>query len=159
MKIKGLIDVDFDNYKLPSMFIIAPTCTFKCERETPYCQCQNRKIAEKPDVEMDDRTIILRYLSNETSEAIVFGGLEPFDNYPEIVNFIKLLRDEFRCDDDVVIYTGYRKDEVEDLLKEIEGYPNIIVKFGRFIPFKKEHYDPVLGVNLSSDNQYGEVIE
>ena len=33
MIIKQLIDEDFVNYKVPSMFIAFPRCTFKCEKE------------------------------------------------------------------------------------------------------------------------------
>ena len=40
----------------------------------------------------------------------------------------------------------------------LKKYSNIIIKFGRFIPNQKPHYDPVLGVELASDNQYGEKI-
>ena len=40
----------------------------------------------------------------------------------------------------------------------LKQYPNIIIKFGRFKPNQKSHYDDVLGVNLISDNQYGEKI-
>ena len=44
--------------------------------------------------------------------------------------------------------------KIEDLLK----FSNIIIKFGRYIPGQKPHYDEILGVNLASDNQYAEVI-
>ena len=30
----------------------------------------------------------------------------------------------------------------------------VVVKYGRFVPDCQPHYDEVLGVNLSSDNQY-----
>ena len=33
-------------------------------------------------------------------------------------------------------------------------YPNIIIKYGRFIPDQKSHYDEILGVELASNNQY-----
>jgi len=33
MIIKGLIDEDFVNYKKPSMTIMMPYCTFKCDKE------------------------------------------------------------------------------------------------------------------------------
>ena len=38
----------------------------------------------------------------------------------------------------------------------LKKYKNIIMKFGRYIPNKKKHYDPVLGVYLASNNQFGE---
>jgi hypothetical protein len=34
----------------------------------------------------------------------------------------------------------------------------VIVKFGRFIPNQKSHYDEILGVNLVSPNQYAKII-
>ena len=88
----------------------------------------------------------------------MFGGLEPFDDVDNVMRFIELLRNKHNNSDDVVIYTGYTEDEIKTnrqnyytLLKE---YGNIIVKFGRFIANQKKHYDDVLGVYLSSDNQY-----
>ena len=33
MKIKGIIDEDFINYKFPSMFLISSTCDWKCCKE------------------------------------------------------------------------------------------------------------------------------
>lgn len=38
----------------------------------------------------------------------------------------------------------------------LKKYKNIIVKFGRYIPNQKKHFDPVLGVELASDNQHAE---
>ena len=31
--LKNLVDEDFVNYYIPSMFLVFPTCTFKCGRE------------------------------------------------------------------------------------------------------------------------------
>ena len=56
------------------------------------------------------------------------------------------------------IYTGYYPEEIQDELKQLQKYKNIIIKFGRFIPGQEPHYDEVLGVYLASDNQYGEVL-
>ena len=42
-------------------------------------------------------------------------------------------------------------------VNEIEvlcDFENIVCKFGRYRPGQKSHYDPILGVNLISDNQY-----
>ena len=72
--------------------------------------------------------------------------------------FIKKFR-EF-SNDDLVIYTGYNKEEErsQDLINFIKRnqYKNIIIKYGRYIPNQTPHYDEVLGVNLASDNQYAE---
>jgi len=57
---------------------------------------------------------------------------------------------------------GITKEMVENsgkyLTEVIEEFDNIIVKFGRFRPNQKPHFDEVLGVNLASDNQYAEKI-
>ena len=89
-------------------------------------------------------------------------GLEPFDSMLTVTNFIHLLRQEYNCHDDIVIYTGYTKEELQnmqiDILTKLKNYDNIIIKYGRFIPDCKSHYDEVLGVNLASPNQYAERI-
>ena len=59
-----------------------------------------------------------------------------------------------KCIDDIVIYTGYNLNEIEDKVNILKNYKNIIIKFGRFIPNNKIHYDEILGVYLASDNQY-----
>ena len=66
-------------------------------------------------------------------------------------------------DDDVVIYTGYNKEEISPLITYIgllgeEMGNKIIIKYGRYIPNKKSQYDEILGVDLASDNQYSEII-
>jgi hypothetical protein len=59
----------------------------------------------------------------------------------------------------VVIYSGYYKHELPtEYIQRLQIVPNIIVKFGRFIPNEQPHYDEVLGVKLASSNQYAEVI-
>ena len=50
------------------------------------------------------------------------------------------------------------KEEIADKINILKRYDNIVVKFGRFLPGHKKHYDEVLGVELASPNQYAEVI-
>ena len=38
--------------------------------------------------------------------------------------------------------------------KVFRMYGNIIVKYGRYVPNQKPHYDELLGILLASDNQY-----
>ena len=154
MKIKGLIDEDFLQYKIPSMFIITCNCDFKCERACGKKLCQNSSIIDLPIVEMNDDELIDRYVSNDISKAIVFGGLEPILQFDELVMFIDKLRNHHKILDDVVIYTGYDESEIHKQVEFLKIYPNIIVKFGRYIPDNKPHLDNILGVELASDNQY-----
>ena len=152
MKIKGLITEDFVNYKKASMTIIFPYCTFKCGKD----YCQNSSLAKSPIIEISIDDLVNRYINNPITEAVVMQGLEPFDSWSDLKEFVKKLR-EYN-NDDIVIYTGYNKDEVIKYIKELSVYPNIIVKFGRYIPNQEKHYDDVLGVYLASNNQYAERI-
>lgn len=79
-----------------------------------------------------------------------------FDSFGDLYKFIATLRNS--STDDVVIYTGYYENEVEDEIAMLKNFKNIIVKFGRFIPNQQPHFDTVLGVMLASDNQYAKKI-
>lgn len=154
MIIKGVTDEDFLQYQKPSMFIICPWCTFKCDKENGTQICQNRSLAHAKEISIDTENLVKRYLQNSISKAIVFGGLEPMESFDDIMLFLYILRDKYQCKDDVIIYTGFRNDEIEDKISLLSQYENIIIKFGRFIPNQKPHFDPVLGVDLASNNQY-----
>lgn len=78
------------------------------------------------------------------------------DSKEDLLELISELR--LFYDDPVIIYTGYYKEEILDIIEQLKHYTNIIVKFGRFIPNQQKHYDEVLGVYLASDNQYAEMI-
>lgn len=158
MRIKGLKDEDFTNYLKPSMFIIVPFCDFKCDKENGCSVCQNSHLAHESIYNVDDEKLIQRYIQNDISKAIVFGGLEPFDTFNELLRFIVIFRTTFLITDEVVIYTGYNKDEIKNELAQLKEFSNIIVKFGRYIPNQQSHMDPILGVILASPNQYAERI-
>ena len=134
------------------MTIIFPYCTFKCGED----YCQNSPLTKSPIIEISIDDLVNRYNNNPITEAVVMQGLEPFDSWSDLKEFVKKLR-EYN-NDDIVIYTGYNKDEVIKYVKELSVYPNIIVKFGRYIPNQEKHYDDVLGVYLASNNQYAERI-
>ncbi len=159
MLVKGITDEDFVNYKKPSMYIAMPKCSFKCDRENGCSMCQNSSLAQEPNISVSIKDLVRRYIENPITKAVVFGGLEPFDTPDTLVLFIACLREQFNCDDDVVIYTGYLEEELEltmgAIYHKITQYPNIIIKFGRFRPHGTPHFDEVLGVNLVSNNQYG----
>lgn len=158
MRLRGLVEEDFTNYKKPSMFLIVPFCTFKCDKEYGTQICQNLPVTKEPIVEISNEDIYKRYVENPITKAFVFGGLEPFyeDTFEELYNFINFLRWDMNCFDDVVIYTGYDADECIEEWSRLSKFSNVIVKFGRYIPNQKPHFDDLLGVNLSSDNQYAE---
>lgn len=156
MIIKAIVDEDFSNYKKPSMLIGFPRCSWKCEIECGMRVCQNGVLATAKDIEVSVDEIINSYLNNKLTTAVVCGGLEPFDSWSDLLLFIEKFR--LKSQDDIVIYTGYNKEEITDKIDILKRYPNIIVKFGRFIANQEKHYDEVLGVELASTNQYAEVI-
>ena len=157
MKLKGLVDYDISNYKDPSLFLIFPFCTFKCDKECGRPLCQNSGLAKEPIIEVDMNYIFQKYFENPLTKAIVFGGLEPFDSWEEMLCFITNFR--LKSSDTIIIYTGYIEDEIKDKINVLSLYENIIVKFGRYIPNEESHYDPILGIKLASSNQYAKYLE
>ena len=166
MLLKGIIDEDFLNYKKPSMYIATPKCSFKCDKECGRAVCQNSSLAHDPTINIAVEELIGRYMRNPITKAIVISGMEPFDTPEIIYEIVRALRDGDVMDD-IVIYTGYT--EYELMLDDtgrtanatynwLKHYPNIYIKFGRFVPDQEPHYDEVLGVMLASDNQYGKKV-
>lgn len=160
MYIKTIVDEDFVNYQSPVMYIGTARCNGKCCREAgiPLSVCQNDGWRANATIEMVDEKIIERYINNDITSAICFAGLEPFEQYDEMFALIKKLRTDYHCDDTVIIYTGYNKNEILSSISELQQFKNIIIKYGRYVPNQKRHYDKVLGVYLASDNQYAEYI-
>ena len=159
MKIKGIIFEDFVNYKIPCMTIEMPICKgFKCDREYGKPVCQNSALAAAPDIEITNTSIVQAYRNNPIARAICFQGLEPFDTFEDLYSLIFTFRECYSINDDIIIYTGYNKNEIENQLIQLKRFSNIIVKFGRYIPNTESHYDEILGVKLASSNQYAERI-
>lgn len=158
MRIKDIVDENFQDYKKTSMFICTCFCDGKCYRELGLdpSTCQNEKIQSQPTFEVEDDKIVRRYIDNPITSAIIIGGLEPFAQYQEVLSLIE----EFRkyTLDDIVLYTGFNKDEILDKIEELKKFPNIVIKYGRYIPNRPLRYDEVLGITLASDNQYAEKI-
>lgn len=156
MRIKEIVDEDFVNYNKPSMLVATCFCDWKCCIEDARCKCQNSEMADAPIVEYEDYKLIQRFLNNQLTEAVVFGGLEPMLQFQELLKFVKLFRE--KSDADVVVYTGYFKEEIEDKVSQLSKFKNIIIKFGRFKCGQKPHLDKILGIYLANDEQHAERI-
>lgn len=78
------------------------------------------------------------------------------DSFIELENFIQKFRKYSK--DDIIIYTGYYPEEIQDKIDKLKQYENIIVKFGRYIPNKETIYSSLLGVELASNNQFAKRI-
>lgn len=160
MRVKTIIDEDFTNYKLPAMVLGTISCQGKCciEAGLPLSICQNDGWRSRAPFNLDDDKLCKRYLINPITKAIVFGGLEPIEQFEEIMRFITKFRNEYHCDDTIVIYTGYTEKEIPREIEALKKFKNIVVKFGRYRPNQAPHHDEVLGVYLASDNQYAKQI-
>lgn len=151
--IKGLVDEDFTNYYKPSMFIIFPKCSFKCDKEFGSKICQNSQLAKEPIINFELEKLISRYKTNSITKSIVCGGLEPFDSLTDLIDLIEAFRRA--TNDDIIIYTGYTEKEIAPIVNNlISKYSNIIIKYGRYIPNSNKKIDNILKVELASDNQY-----
>lgn len=156
MRIKDIISEDFVNYKVPSMEILFPYCTFKCNRDAGRCVCQNEHMTNQCTIEISATKVVEMFMENDITKAIVCAGLEPMDSFDDLIEMISELRKV--SDYDVVVYTGYNANEIEDKLHELRKYKNIVVKFGRFVPNDESRFDDTLGITLASKNQYAERI-
>lgn len=160
MRVKFVKDEDFVNYRQPAMFVGTISCNGKCctEAGIPLSVCQNDGWRSCAPIEIEDKDLCMRYFKNPITKSIVFGGLEPMEQIDELILFLDTLRDCFECSDDVVVYTGYRPEEIQHEINSLSLYKNVVVKFGRFVPNRPHIYDKVLGVELASDNQWAERI-
>lgn len=161
IKLKGIIWEDLINYKKIGTTLMFPKCSFKCDTENGVQLCQNRGLAAAPSQWHDIDDIMDRYMHTDLSEAIILQGLEPLDSLLDVYIVAAALK-EWEIKTPLIIYTGYKKSEISPtilrtLSSQIPG--DFIMKWGRYIPNQSPHYDPVLGVMLASDNQYGEYIK
>lgn len=158
MKVKGIIDYDCTNYKLPCLTIEFPYCDFKCDRLNGCQVCQNSSLTAEPDKEVNGEYIWNLYKQNPLTKAFCFQGLEPFDSYLDLLDLIIFIRIHKQCDDPIIIYTGYNEGEDWIVENSLRHYNNIIIKYGRYLMGHEPHYDDVLGVKLASNNQYAKVL-
>ena len=93
MKISSIKIEDFVNYKKPSMFIGMGTCTWKCctESNIPIKVCQNYELINHTK-DVDIISIIESYKNNSITEALVIGGLEPFDTFLDLLTLVDFFR-------------------------------------------------------------------
>lgn len=159
MKLRGIVCEDFVNYKKPSMFLITTSCNWKCCKEAgiPIEVCQNSPLMKNKIVEYSDLILYKSYIKNDITKAIVIGGLEPIEQFDEVLHLIQTFR-ENGCNDTFVIYTGFNKEEILNQVTQLKRYKNIIIKFGRYVENVPSRYDDILGVTLASNNQYAQQI-
>jgi hypothetical protein len=153
--VKEIFDEDFQDYKKASMLLAMPRCDFKCFTELSLKPglCQNFDVVKKANIIVSFGRIFDRYINNKITNAIIFGGLEPFLDFESVLGLVKYFRFN-KVEDDFVIYSGYYPNEVMEEIEELRKYKNVIVKFGRYVPNLEARFDEVLGVTLASQNQF-----
>lgn len=154
MRVKEIIDEDFSNYKKCSMLIGTCFCTWKCceDMRVDRSICQNLGFANYEIIDMPDKAIVDRYLKNPLSSAVVFGGLEPMEQFDEVISLMRAFREQ--TEDEIVIYTGFYLEEIQSKVDQLREIPNIIMKFGRFKTNGIPHRDEILGVELANEEQF-----
>lgn len=155
----GYLEEDLQDYRKASMFLAFPTCSFKCAKDLnvrPEEICQNYFNINSQVYEYDLEDLWQIYINNPITESFVLGGLEPFDSFYDLKLFLNFIRNDKLCKDDIVVYTGYYPQEIEEKLYFIkENYNNIYIKFGRYKPNQERHYDNILGISLANKEQFG----
>lgn len=162
MLISSFIET-FVDYKKQGILIGFPTCDGKCWKDigmdTSICQNEALK-KEAIEISLDNLfNKIEEYILSGFAKAVILAGLEPFEDTKNVLNIINFVQ-KISSETDIVIYTGFNKNEIEKELELIKSISKnrIIIKFGRFIPNSESVYDEVLGVTLASKNQYAEQI-
>jgi len=158
MLLKGIIDYDIINYKEPTLTLLFPFCDFKCDKINDKPVCQNSNLVNEHTIDISFDKIWDLYKQNPLTKGFCCQGLEPFESYHELINFINFIRTIKKCNDVIIIYTGYGQGEEFLIEAALKNYHNIIIKWGRYLEGNEPHYDKILGVNLASNNQYAEKI-
>ena len=156
MRLRQVKLEDFVNYKKISLFLGTCFCDWKCctEQKVDMSVCQNTRLIQNNITEYSPQSIYRdMYCASSLHQAVVFGGLEPMLQFNEMLEVIDYFRHNIM--DDIVIYTGFEPTEIQQSIKQLKKYPNIYMKFGRFNINSAHHIDPVLGVELASENQRG----
>ena len=141
--------------------IAFPKCSFKCctDLNRSIMMCQNSPIAKLPSIDITADEIYKRYQKNVITHSVVCGGLEPLDSFHDLYRLLLEFRYFHDCPDTFVIYTGYTEQEISHQVDVLANrFSNIIMKFGRYVPYQTSHIDELLGVVLASPNQYAKKI-
>ena len=69
-----------------------------------------------------------RFIGGGFLGPFVLGGLEPLDSFDDVWSFISFIRDNTLLEDDIIIYTGYYPEEIEDKINKLKKFKNIYLK-------------------------------
>lgn len=145
----------FSDFHMNSLYCATTKCSGKCKENNPNVVCQNEDIKKHKDdyKNYSGKDLLSIAKNNSFCEAILFSGLDPIDDYDNLVGIIREIRNIDK-EYPIVIYTGYAEDEIQKEIKELKTLNNIWLKVGRYIPNRESIIDRITGVKLISDNQY-----
>jgi len=159
IKLCGKPEMVLNDYKKTGLYVtIGINCTGKCWKKQGLNSkiCQNWEYNNKYSL-FSIEEIIKEYYRNPFISCYILTGMEPFDNFEEMLLLISEIRISNDCD--IVIYSGYNKEELEKHIETLKKFKNIIIKFGIYAVDLPRIYDDVLGIELISSNQYAKRIE
>lgn len=145
----------FQDYKKSALLLCTCFCDWKCctELGRDKSMCQNSTLKEVAIKKIPFSEIFDMVTRNTVIDAVIFGGLEPFIQINQVIQCIEYLR-ERGMTKDILIYTGYYIEEIDEAIIERLKESDVILKCGRYIPDRPPKFDDILGVTLASDNQY-----
>lgn len=119
MILKGILDCDFTNYKEPVLTLEFSQCDFKCDKLNGCKVCQNSSLVDEPNLDISLETVWQLYQQNPLTKGFCCQGLEPLDSINELLDFIYYIRQIKQCNDVIIIYTGYEKNEAIKFIYQI----------------------------------------
>ena len=141
---RGLVYDRFDTPFGLGTLIWARDCHNRC----PGCFHQDR--FDLPIYEEDSKNLLDRVQSNPFVTGVVLGGFEWVEQYEELL----ALLDEIRARSlEVILYTHYTLDEVQERYPELLNYKRLYLKCGEYDRAKLSSTHISYGVPLASTNQ------
>ena len=154
IQVRNIKFEDNDGYTIPCMVLDMPYCNPKYNNSNDVCDTYPYSNDILININIDN--IIYNYNNNPNTKAIIFQGLEPFyrdmdvfdiskknpngfiDNFSDILYAIKLLRVDYKCNDSIIIHTGYTRDTCSSkgFLKQLQEYNNITITYGKYVSSK-----------------------
>jgi hypothetical protein len=136
----------YNDYKKVGILLASPRCSNNCK------DCQNHHLKNKEPEKYCIEDLINEITNNKFVKSVIFGGLDCFDSFEETLVFIKKFREN--NDEDIVLYTGKTESSLQNEIKILKKYKNILIKFGEYNSNLEKIYDEIGGIWLASSNQY-----
>lgn len=115
-----------------------------CHRKCPHCHNPETHDPQKGQL-MEISEILKAISSNPMTQGVTISGGEPFLQIEELCNLLSIVKKRYHT----MVYTGYRWEELDDKMKEVLPFIDLLVD-GSFDVEKK---DISLGFRGSSNQR------